>query len=380
MTKLLSELESKETYREKLGLLMDTLDEGGLRYCSKPAAGIDNTRFMVDGGPWDTTLTDAIFKERFEAAMEGVKQGMNRARYAELYGAVIKEWLENEGADLSNDKNTDGEGSTANDRPDKLKQRNILEGYMWRGEGVKSDLAKFKELLEETFGDPKDEEVDIIMAEAEDAAIGQIEGDEYEDIIATFEGRETTQEKRLLAEKKITQKRKMAAFLQLVRKNMKEYCKTIFHKTITTRDVSSAIDACLSYDSLTPSQQVAGKQTNHLKLGTLWIMRTDITSAREIRQSSTLLEEIASVMTLTLRDLGHWEWPGEGVNLYMRRHLNGKHRCFFEQDVITIIFLQYIGVSFGAKLKSELINVVFNGWDWGVPLLSKGEVNPYIGL
>ncbi|TGZ84881.1 hypothetical protein EX30DRAFT_11552 [Ascodesmis nigricans] len=349
---LLATLSNLPTYREKLETLLSTLKDKKLRESIRPSSGLHLMQFLVAQGPWDTSLSDEFFKEKFDEIFKGVEQGGNRARFAQLFGAVIQEWMDMEGAD----EKEAVPGCNTDERPEKANQREILEGYMWENKGVQSDINGFRDLLSEVFGQPTQDDANVAIAEAEKDDVEMVDSseDQFDDIIAGFERHAKKKLRSNEGQAKLAAKKKMADFIAKVREDMEKFSESFFDTYITAEHVEQAIDACLSYDSLTMEQQRA---------------------AREIQQSEKIMGEIASVMMLTLRDLKSWEWPEQGVQLYMRRHLNGKYRCFFEQDMITLIFLQFVGLRFGNQLKLNLRKVVDNGWDWGASdYLSKAEL------
>ncbi|KAG6887846.1 hypothetical protein C0992_010495 [Termitomyces sp. T32_za158] len=73
----------------------------------------------------------------------------------------------------------------------------------------------------------------------------------------------------------------------------------------------------------------------------------------EILSNSTVLEELASVLTMRMASLDSWSWPAEGIIVEMRRHLSGKYRAFTDPDVIDAILLHHIGISWQVKLKAS---------------------------
>jgi hypothetical protein len=64
--------------------------------------------------------------------------------------------------------------------------------------------------------------------------------------------------------------------------------------------------------------------------------------------------EFASSLTLLKSDLEKWDWPSEGVRGVFRRNIAGKYRCFYEEDFLTAIFLQYLGLKWTYHFKRQL--------------------------
>lgn len=64
--------------------------------------------------------------------------------------------------------------------------------------------------------------------------------------------------------------------------------------------------------------------------------------------------EFASSLTLMISDLADWKWPVEGVRGIFRRNLVGRYRCFYEEDFLTAIFLEHLGLKWSYHFKEEL--------------------------
>ncbi|KAG6828680.1 hypothetical protein H0H87_001311, partial [Tephrocybe sp. NHM501043] len=94
----------------------------------------------------------------------------------------------------------------------------------------------------------------------------------------------------------------------------------------------------------------------------------------EFLDSPTVLDEVASVLTMRMVGLESWTWPAEGMTIEMRRHLNGKYRCvwgaipkliayhyrraFTDTEIIDALLLQHIGISWQVKLKHAFRRVL----------------------
>jgi len=71
---------------------------------------------------------------------------------------------------------------------------------------------------------------------------------------------------------------------------------------------------------------------------------------REMKSSTAVISEIKSVINLLLRNLSNWKWPEDGVNMVLRRALNGKYRCYLQEDVLTAIFFEFIGLQWAIQV------------------------------
>ncbi|KAL4939171.1 hypothetical protein BDV06DRAFT_214495 [Aspergillus oleicola] len=71
---------------------------------------------------------------------------------------------------------------------------------------------------------------------------------------------------------------------------------------------------------------------------------------REFRQDSTVLTELADVLNMRLAALHSWSW-GPDVGVEQRRQLNGTYHIHLQEDLIQMIFLQYLGVKWSVFFK-----------------------------
>ncbi|KAL4793739.1 hypothetical protein BDV19DRAFT_379966 [Aspergillus venezuelensis] len=71
---------------------------------------------------------------------------------------------------------------------------------------------------------------------------------------------------------------------------------------------------------------------------------------REFRQDHTVLSELADVLNMRLAALHSWSWGAE-VGVEQRRQLNGSYHIHLQEDLIQMIFLQYLGVKWSVFFK-----------------------------
>ncbi|KII87090.1 hypothetical protein PLICRDRAFT_42727 [Plicaturopsis crispa FD-325 SS-3] len=132
------------------------------------------------------------------------------------------------------------------------------------------------------------------------------------------------------------------------------FADTLQRSKITASDVSWAIDALFASELMDENKR---------------------TTLREFCENPTVLEEVASVLTMRLVGLDTWAWPTDGIVVEMRRHLNGKYRAFTDPDILDALFLTYIGCRWQVKFK-EAFRQVFasEAWQPSLPSLSEQEL------
>ncbi|KAF7354950.1 hypothetical protein MSAN_01410100 [Mycena sanguinolenta] len=111
--------------------------------------------------------------------------------------------------------------------------------------------------------------------------------------------------------------------LESMRRGMKEFGEDLRSRIITSDDMKWVINSLLAADLMLEDKR------NTLK---------------EFAQSPTVLDELATVLTMRIGSLEGWAWPAHGAQVDMRRHLNGKYRAFTDPEMLDALFLQYLGI------------------------------------
>ncbi|CAF2813795.1 unnamed protein product [Rotaria sp. Silwood2] len=112
-----------------------------------------------------------------------------------------------------------------------------------------------------------------------------------------------------------------------------QYGKLLLKEKVSYNDIRQAIDSLISNDSL-----------DEYRKRLLTKMRLD----------ENTVNEFASSLNLLISDLTDWNWPINGVRGIFRRNLVGKYRCFYEEDFLTAIFLEHLGLKWSYHFKLEL--------------------------
>ncbi|CAF4879152.1 unnamed protein product [Rotaria sp. Silwood1] len=117
------------------------------------------------------------------------------------------------------------------------------------------------------------------------------------------------------------------------KKSIEQYGKSLLKEKVSSNDIRQAIESLISNDSL-----------DEYRKRLLTKMRLDENTVNEFESSLNLL----------ISDLADWNWPIKGVRGIFRRNLVGKYRCFYEEDFLTAIFLEHIGLKWSYYFKYEL--------------------------
>ncbi|KAF7331732.1 hypothetical protein MKEN_00053000 [Mycena kentingensis (nom. inval.)] len=141
--------------------------------------------------------------------------------------------------------------------------------------------------------------------------------------------------------------------LENMREGMVEFGEDLRQRTITAEDMQWLVKSLLASDQMSEDK----RQT-----------------LREFGQNSVVLAEVATVLTMRLASLEDWRWPTQGVQVDMRRHLNGKYRAFTDPDVLDALLLHYIGVMWSVKLKQDILDVYGSkAWKQSTPPLTRAQ-------
>ncbi|KAJ3129755.1 hypothetical protein HK098_000124 [Nowakowskiella sp. JEL0407] len=143
-------------------------------------------------------------------------------------------------------------------------------------------------------------------------------------------------------------------FLELIRNAILEYSKSGINSKATSAEILAAIDS-ICRDNLVDSN---GKQ-----------------QLRDISSNDMLLNEYAGIVTILLNDVTRWDWPAGSFHsldadgnpesmiyridesapkMRIRKNRSFKYRAFIDEDTITALFLQVIGVRWSVRFKQLL--------------------------
>lgn len=123
--------------------------------------------------------------------------------------------------------------------------------------------------------------------------------------------------------------------MKAIRKQTEEHFK-IENYVILSHDVQCCIRGLRSEDLLSLEKKAALK---------------------ELSENAEALEEVASLLTNRLRNLSRWEWPSSCAVVKMRRGLAGECKPYMDEDIITALFLQYVGVQWASYFKGQFMSL-----------------------
>ncbi|KAL7266365.1 hypothetical protein RUND412_011091, partial [Rhizina undulata] len=280
----------------------------GIKECpvSKGTAWIDiePVSAMVQQAAQDRSMGDVVLGMWCTRLERSIEQLLKKFEYAYLFDSVLTEWLQTDGntetSVKGDSKSKDGNESFIHTgRAEGIQQREMIEDMIFSE--AKPDLPRFHAFLNKSF-----------------AIDGNVDGEgapKYSQV--------SKKEKALLKRE-----------LERIRQGVKGFGKKLLlYKQVNSSDVENAIMGLLVGDCLGEDKRA---------------------TCMEIKSSSTILQEIASVINILLRDLKNWKWPEEGVNIRLLRQLNGRYRAYLDEELLTAIFLQFVGIEWSAHFRNTL--------------------------
>ncbi|PQE24567.1 reverse transcriptase protein [Rutstroemia sp. NJR-2017a WRK4] len=102
---------------------------------------------------------------------------------------------------------------------------------------------------------------------------------------------------------------------------------------------------------------------------------------KDFLASPVILNEVADVLNMRMAAIDTWEWDME-VAVEQRRHINGTHHMFIDEDLLQALFLQYIGVKWSVFLKKAFRTFLVSPGAWSPlrkPVTDKARREYFLG-
>ncbi|KAG7386381.1 hypothetical protein PHYPSEUDO_000310 [Phytophthora pseudosyringae] len=71
-------------------------------------------------------------------------------------------------------------------------------------------------------------------------------------------------------------------------------------------------------------------------------------------RNKQIMKELSHVLTIELSNICEWRWSEEGVHVDIQRGMNGRFRCLLQEEAITLLLFQYIGLKWSIEVKAVL--------------------------
>lgn len=255
---------------------------------------VDNLNYVLKNGKDDPSISVQLVLAWIEKLKQEIKYALRKCEYSYLYGSLLSEWLELE--ERKTVKKSGGSETDAGEDLSDLKEK------------VKQDkdevLSKIKSLM---FNAPSSDEFEA-------GKFRKFLSDELLNFEENAEGQ---------------------SIMKDIRRETGEFFKIVDYY-ISSYDVQCCIKGLSTEELLSPEKKAALKELN---------------------DNSEALDEVASLLTNRLRNLKRWEWPSSCEVVELRRGLAGEYKAFMNEDIITALFLQYVGVQWASYFKGQFMKI-----------------------
>ncbi|KAF3929667.1 hypothetical protein AA313_de0201970 [Arthrobotrys entomopaga] len=308
----------------------------------------------------DPTVSDAVFQHQRVRAEHKIRKQINKSKYASLFGSIFQEWMAFEGKSaIPNLEDDDGEDiktpksdedvtmELPTGRPEKVAQMEELQNIIFAPNPI-AKPEEYIKYLEELFNAAEEDAKKL--APKQKLIYSSLDDDLFDDAPEDLnnEGEDRTESTDPDPDSYLnTYPSRYNAFrLKNLRNTIGRFGGTLRkHEHLQKVDVKQAIHGLVSGELLTEAKK---------------------TACKEILLSDVILEEIAMVLTLRLREIENWKYADPAIQLNFRRHLNGKYRCYADEPLLDAIFLQWIGVKWGMELR-RVLDILHQSTSWARP-------------
>lgn len=128
--------------------------------------------------------------------------------------------------------------------------------------------------------------------------------------------------------------KRMQDALATAKASLHMFSKSFLEETVTESDVLATVNAMLR-DKASFSDDI-------------------VTFLADVKGNNAMQEELADVLTIQLSNLKEFTWPTEGVDVEIKRSINGRFRCFLQEDALTALLFQFVGLSWSVQMKKVL--------------------------
>lgn len=303
-SELLELVDAEEQQSKRVLLLL----EGGEKLCTLEDLGGDavfsakSIRCFIKQAQHDPSVSVRLQKEWEVDLRRRLDVNSLRFEYAEMYGNLVTEWLENP---LIEENDTEGASYQAVGRAEMHEQRSTWESYVFKP--LETDTVAINSYLDQLF----------------------------------------------------TSSKYMEEPLKVLRKSTRTFEKSLSSGSqFDEESLKWIISGILDSDGITDAKR---------------------TALTDFANSKTILQELADVLNMRMRNLDTWSWGVEGTPVEQRRQLNGRYRFYHDEDLLQAMFLRYIGCTWSAHLKAALKTFANSSKTWihPQPAMTKAEVSQW---
>lgn len=129
---------------------------------------------------------------------------------------------------------------------------------------------------------------------------------------------------------------KSLRLLQETRRQVKIFCKNFTNMDAGKEDLKLVIDGLIAEDLLGAEKAF---------------------TLRELRENEDALGEVSTLLKSRIDKYKDWKWPG-AIQVDFRRNIAGRYRAYMDEDIITALFLHFVGAQWSIFLKQEFKKIL----------------------
>ncbi|KAK6330565.1 hypothetical protein TWF718_002765 [Orbilia javanica] len=363
---ILARVEAAQSEKEKLQILVDESKKKDSSRYGEIFEYYSSASDLLAMSKYDPTISDEVFKTQRITAEETIRQQLRQTQYTSLFGSIFNEWMNFEGKADSNiqDDERDGIKTPKSDdsstislpsdgiscRPEKYVQKAELESIIFAPD-PKAKPEAYAKYIEDLFKKVEEDS----KAEKKKSS-SNLDGESDDDDDENDDDKEEGD-----GNEKNDQESSPSTSINDIDDN---YLEGWNSEVITLKKLRNTIGRFSgSFRKHDIMSTVEVKQSIHSLVSGELLTDTKKAACKEILLSDVILDEIAMVLTLRLREIENWKYSDESIQLNFRRHLNGKYRCYADESLLDAIFLQWIGVKWGIELR-RVLRIVHNSSAW----------------
>ncbi|XP_037044072.1 uncharacterized protein LOC119080002 [Bradysia coprophila] len=276
-----------------LQILFEAIKEIPVKYIIDSTL-VENLKYVLQNSKEDPSITSELVTAWIEKMEQEIRFALRKCEYSYLYGSLLSEWLELE---------------------EKKRAKLALAGDQ-EGSDASTGVA-------DRVNSNKKEATDKIKALMfKEVSLDDFDPDKF---------------RKFLSDELFNFKDNVdgQSVMKAIRKETQDYFEIENH-IISSYDVQCCIKGLRSEELLSLEKKAALKELN---------------------DNPDALEEVASLLTNRLRNLNRWEWPSSCKIIKIRRGLAGEYKPFLDEDIITALFLQYVGVRWASYFKRQFLSL-----------------------
>lgn len=255
---------------------------------------LENVKYVLKNVKDDPSISSQLVLTWVDKVKQQIQFSLRKCEYSYLYGSLLSEWLEVEERKISNSSETTEVAHLQDPK------NSTNEAALNRKEAI----DKLKDLM---FTEPQSEEFDP-------EKFRKFLSDDLFKFESNIEGQTVMKD---------------------IQKETKDYF-NVENYSISSYDIQCCINGLRSEDLLSLEKKEA---------------------LQELSENSEALGEVASLLTNRLRNFSRWEWPSTTETVETRRGLAGEYKSYLNEDIITALFLQYVGVIWAAFFKRQFLTL-----------------------